>query len=82
LISRSHTFREPCFVAKDRTKMHSATNLIVAIGVGAVTIALLFGLINMLRGGNSNRSQMLMRWRVGLQFAVIVIIMGVLWFRG
>ena len=29
-----------------------------------------------------NRSQTLMRWRVGLQFAVILIIMGVLWFRG
>lgn len=62
--------------------MHFATNLIVAIGVGAVTVVLLLGLANMLRGGNSNRSQLLMRWRVGLQFAVIVIIMGVLWFRG
>jgi hypothetical protein len=62
--------------------MHSTGNLIVAIGVGAVTIVLLLGLINMLRGGNPNMSQKLMRWRVGLQFAVIVIIMGVLWFRG
>jgi hypothetical protein len=62
--------------------MHSLSNLIVAIGIGAVTIVLLLGLINMLRGGNPNRSQKLMRWRVGLQFAVIVIIMGVLWFRG
>ncbi|HUB64467.1 MAG TPA: twin transmembrane helix small protein [Methylocella sp.] len=61
--------------------MHSTSNLIVAIGVGAVTFVLLLGLINMLRGGNPNRSQKLMRWRIGLQFAVIVIIMGVLWFR-
>jgi hypothetical protein len=62
--------------------MHFASNLIVAIGVGAVTIVLMLGLINMLRGGSPNRSQKLMRWRIGLQFAVVVIIMGILWFRG
>ena len=62
--------------------MHSLSNLIVATGVGAVTIVLLLGLINMLRGGSPNRSQKLMRWREGLQFAVIVIIMGILWLRG
>jgi hypothetical protein len=61
--------------------MHSATNFAVAIGVGAVTIVLLLGLINMLRGGSPNRSQRLMRWRIGLQFAAIVLILGVLWFR-
>ena len=62
--------------------MHSLSNLIVATGVGAVTIVLLLGLINMLRGGSPNRSQKLMRWRVSLQFAVIMIIMGILWLRG
>ena len=62
--------------------MHSLSNLIVATGVGAVTIVLLLGLINMLRGDSPNRSQKLMRWRAGLQFAVIVIIMGILWLRG
>ena len=62
--------------------MHSLSNLIVATGIGAVTLVLLLGLINMLRGGNPDRSQKLMRWRVGLQFAVIVIVMGILWFRG
>ena len=41
--------------------MHFASNLIVAIGIGAVTIVLLLGLINMLRGGSPNRSQKLMR---------------------
>jgi Hypoxia induced protein conserved region len=61
--------------------MHAATNLIVALGVGAVAIALILGLVNMLREGNSNTSQLLMRWRVGLQFLVILIIIGVLWFR-
>lgn len=61
--------------------MHTATNLLVAIACGAVAIVLLFGLANMWRGGNPNLSQKLMRWRVGLQFVAIVIIMGVLFFR-
>lgn len=61
--------------------MHAATNLIIALGIGAVAIVLILGLVNMLREGNSNMSQALMRWRVGLQFFVILIIIGVLWFR-
>ena len=36
----------------------------------------------MMRGGSPNTSQKLMRWRVGLQFVAIIIIMGVLWLRG
>lgn len=62
--------------------MQAATNLIVAIGVGAVAAILLLGLLNMLRGNNPHLSQRLMRWRVGIQLAVIVIILAVLWFRG
>jgi hypothetical protein len=60
----------------------STSNALVAIAVGAVALVLLLGMVNMLRGGSANRSQMLMRWRVGLQFAAILIILGVLWFRG
>jgi hypothetical protein len=60
----------------------AATNYLVAGAVGAVAIVLLFGLVNMMRGGSPNTSQKLMRWRVGLQFVAIVIIMGVLWLRG
>jgi ABC-type nickel/cobalt efflux system permease component RcnA len=62
--------------------MRSASTLIVAIGTGAVAVVLVLGLLNMLRGGSANLSQKLMRWRVGVQFAVIVIILGILWFRG
>jgi Hypoxia induced protein conserved region len=62
--------------------MRTVSSLIVAIGTGAVAFVLVLGLINMLRGGSANLSQRLMRWRVGVQLAVIVIIMGVLWFRG
>jgi hypothetical protein len=59
----------------------AATNYLVAGAVAAVAIVLLFGLVNMMRGGSPNMSQKLMRWRVGLQFVAIIIIMGVLWLR-
>jgi ABC-type nickel/cobalt efflux system permease component RcnA len=62
--------------------MRTVSSLIVAIGTGAVAFVLVLGLINMLRGRSANLSQRLMRWRVGVQLAVIVIIMGVWWFRG
>ncbi|WP_036261140.1 twin transmembrane helix small protein [Methylocapsa aurea] len=61
--------------------MHSASNLLVAIAVGAVVIVLIAGLVNLLRGGSPNLSQQLMRWRIGLQFLAILIIIGVLWYR-
>ncbi len=47
----------------------------------AVTLALFLGLANMLRGGSPNLSQKLMRWRVGLQFGAILIIIGMLFLR-
>lgn len=52
----------------------------VPLALGAVLLVLLLGLWNMMRGGDSNRSQMLMRWRVGLQFLAVVLIMGTLYF--
>ncbi len=54
-------------------------NIIIAIALAAVFMVLLLGLFNMMRGGNSNRSQMLMRWRVGLQFVAIVIMVVAVW---
>jgi len=45
----------------------------------AVLAVLLAGLWNMMRGGSANRSQTLMRWRVGLQFLAVIIIMTGLW---
>tara|TARA_R110002020_G_scaffold25127_23_gene81860 strand:- start:2806 stop:2997 length:192 start_codon:yes stop_codon:yes gene_type:complete len=53
---------------------------LVPIAVGAVAIVLVLGFINMVRGGNPNRSQRLMRWRVGLQFLAIILIMATLYF--
>jgi ABC-type nickel/cobalt efflux system permease component RcnA len=55
-------------------------NYLVPVAVGAVAVVLLLGLWNMMRGGSSSRSQNLMRWRVILQFAAIVIMMTGLWF--
>ena len=57
-------------------------NLIITISMAAVAVVLVLGLINMMRGGSPNRSQSLMRWRVGLQFATILIVILVLWLRG
>ena len=61
--------------------MNSVVDALVPIAVVAVALVLLFGLINMLRGGSANRSQQLMRARVLLQFLAIVTIMGVIWWR-
>ena len=52
---------------------------LVPIAIGAVALVLLLGLANMLRGGSPNTSQLLMRWRVALQFIAIVIIMATIW---
>jgi hypothetical protein len=60
----------------------SLSGSIVPIAVGAVAVVLLLGLFNMLRGGSASTSQNLMRLRVILQFAAILVIMGVLWLRG
>jgi hypothetical protein len=54
-------------------------NIVIAVALAAVFIVLLLGLFNMMRGGNSNRSQKLMRWRVGLQFVAILIMVAALW---
>lgn len=61
--------------------MNSFVNALVPIACAAVALVLLMGLINMMRGGSPNTSQRLMRARVLLQFAALVIIMGVIWFR-
>jgi hypothetical protein len=61
--------------------MNSFVDLLVPLAVGAVAIVLVLGLVNMMRGGNPNWSQKLMRMRVLLQFLAVVVIMGVIWWR-
>jgi hypothetical protein len=50
-------------------------NMLIPVGLAAVTLVLLAGLFNMLKSGSASTSQKLMRWRVGLQFATIVLVM-------
>lgn len=57
------------------------SNTIIAIALAAVFFVLCLGLFNMMRGGSPNRSQNLMRWRVGLQFAAIVIVLVLVWLK-
>jgi hypothetical protein len=58
------------------------TSYLIPILLGAVSIALVLGLLNMARGGSANRSQNLMRWRVGLQFAAIILLVLAVWWSG
>ena len=58
------------------------STILLPVLVAAVALVLLFGLINMMRGGSPNRSQTLMRWRVLLQFAAVVVTMLAVWAMG
>lgn len=60
--------------------MDSILYSLTPMAVGAVFIVLVLGLWNMMRGGNASRSQMLMRWRVGLQFLAVCALMTALYF--
>ena len=61
--------------------MQPFLNYLVGGALVAVIVVLALGLANMLRGGNSQLSQKLMRWRVGLQFFAILVILCVLFLR-
>lgn len=58
------------------TVLHTVT----FIAMGAVVLVLVAGVVNMVRGDSGNRSQLLMRWRVILQFTAIVVMMAALYF--
>lgn len=55
---------------------------LVPVAIGAVAVVLLFGLVNMMRGGPAQTSQKLMRLRVLLQFVALVVIMVTVWLMG
>ena len=58
---------------------------LIPIALAAVALVLIAGLLNMWRAGSAeqaSRSQMLMRWRVILQFVAILIIVAAFWFQG
>ena len=56
--------------------------LITVLAVVVVAVILFMGLWNMFRGGDANRSQMLMRARVIAQFVALVVLLGALFFFG
>lgn len=58
-----------------QTLLYHATTLATL----AVLVVLMMGLWAMMRGTSPNLSQKLMRWRVGLQFCAIVIIVAYAW---
>ena len=68
-----------CYVAAMASFLSS---IILPIAVAAVTLVLLLGLLNMMRGGSPNRSQKLMQLRVLLQFVAVVITMLAVWAMG
>lgn len=55
--------------------MESTLRYLTVAALIAVLLVLLTGLWNMMRGSSPNLSQTLMRWRVGLQFAAIIVAM-------
>lgn len=58
------------------------SNIALPVALAAVTIVLLLGLFNMMRGGSPNKSQRLMQLRVLFQFVAIVITMLALFALG
>lgn len=62
--------------------MEDLLRWILPFALAAVVIVLVFGLFNMLRGGNPNLSQKLMRARVILQLVALLIVMAVVYLAG
>ena len=56
--------------------MNAVLYHLTTIAVAAVFVVLLMGLWTMMQGTSPNLSQKLMRWRVGLQFVAILIIIA------
>jgi hypothetical protein len=59
--------------------MGTGSRVLITAALLAVLLVLLAGLWNMLRGTSPNLSQTLMRWRVGLQFLAIVLMMALVY---
>ncbi len=59
--------------------MGTGSRVLITAALLAVLLVLLAGLWNMLRGKSPNLSQKLMRWRVGLQFLAILLMMALVY---
>lgn len=51
---------------------------LTTVAVLAVLVVLVLGIWNLSRNQSASLSQKLMRWRIGLQFVAIVVIIGYL----
>ena len=60
----------------------NVTTVVSVIALAVVAVILFMGLWNMFKGGDGNRSQMLMRARVIAQAIALVILLGALYFFG
>jgi len=56
--------------------MQTALFHLTTVAALSVLAVLLMGLYTMMSNKSSNLSQKLMRWRVGLQFVALLVIMG------
>ena len=54
--------------------------ILIVIAMGAVAVSLLYGLRNMMKGGDANLSNKLMQLRILLQFIAIVLIVAAIYF--
>jgi len=61
---------------------NEVATVVTVIACLVVAVILFMGLWNMFRGGDPNRSQMLMRARVLAQFVALVVLLGALYFFG
>lgn len=71
---------EVCLDSERPKHMNSVMFHMTTVAVLAVLVVLILGLGTMLKGKSPNLSQTLMRWRVGLQFVAIVVIMVTVYF--
>ena len=62
--------------------MSYIVSILVLLTVFSVAAILIAGLINMSRNGSISISQKLMRWRVGVQFVAVCLIMASLYLSG
>jgi hypothetical protein len=60
--------------------MGTALQILIVIAMGAVAVSLLFGLRNMMKGGDANLSNKLMQLRILLQFIAVVLIVAAIYF--
>jgi Hypoxia induced protein conserved region len=73
---RRRAKKRPAGTAHCLEHMQTAFYYLATVATFAVLVVLCFGLYALLSQKSANLSQQLMRWRVGLQFLAILLIIG------